>query len=188
MRGAESDGWEEDVMAWLGRAAHPLQRASAADIATWLADDLLVKVDRMTMAHSLEGRAPYLSPGLVELALNLPQTERMTETTSKVALRRVARNYLPEDIVARRKQGFVLPMRRWLGEWFKAHGTTKAYFSARPFPHLDTTCSTELVTADVLQGVQRERLLFAIIMLVEWWQAFQPKRSRLAALRGTRHS
>lgn len=181
----KSDGWEKDVVAWLGHACDPLQRASAADIATWLVDDLLVKADRMTMAHSLEGRAPFLFPGLVDIALNLPQDERMTDTTSKVALRRVVRNYLPEGIVNRRKQGFVLPMRRWLREWFEGHGTLEAYFATRPFPHLDTACLTELVAADILQGVQREQFLFAIIMLLEWWQAFQPKRARLVALRGT---
>jgi asparagine synthase (glutamine-hydrolysing) len=185
----ESDGWEDDVVAWLDRACDPLQRASATDIVTWLADDLLVKVDRMTMAHSLEGRAPFLCPGLVDVALNLPQAERMSDTTSKVALRRVARNYLPEEIVTRRKQGFVLPMRKWLVEWFKAHGTPEAYFAARPFPHLDMTRLTELVAADVQNGVQRERLLFAIIILVEWWRAFVPKRARLASSRRTpRHT
>src|SRR5262249_39481932 len=84
-RGNSVDSWEQDMAAWLAGSYDPLQRATAADIATWLADDLLVKADRMTMAHSVEGRAPYLSHFLVELALNLPQSERMTPTTSKVA-------------------------------------------------------------------------------------------------------
>jgi asparagine synthase (glutamine-hydrolysing) len=134
------------------------------------------------MAHSLEGRAPFLSPALVDLALNLPQNERMTDTTSKIALRRIARNFLPEDIVNRRKHGFVLPMRRWLGAWFKRHQSPEVYFSARPFPHLDMARLTDLVAADLDAGVCRERLLFAIIMLVEWWNAFRPKRASLAAL------
>jgi len=176
-----ADCWEQDVLTWLADAHDPLQRASAADIATWLADDLLVKVDRMTMAHSLEGRAPYLSPALAELALNLPQAERMTGATSKVALRRVAGKYLPDDIVDRRKQGFVLPMRRWLEAWFKAYGGPGAYFSARGFPGLDATRLTELTTKDLAAGVRRERMLFAIVMLLEWWNAFRTRRDGLAA-------
>jgi len=176
-----ADGWEEEMLSWLAGAYDPLQRASAADIATWLADDLLVKVDRMTMAHSLEGRAPYLTPALAELALNLPQAERMTRDGSKVALRRVARNYLPEEIVDRRKQGFVLPMRRWLETWFKAHDGPAGYFPARGFPGLDAARLSAFVASDLAAGVRRERMLFAIVMLSEWWNAFQTRRNGLVA-------
>jgi asparagine synthase (glutamine-hydrolysing) len=175
-----TDCWEQDMSSWLAGAYDPLQRASAADIATWLADDLLVKVDRMTMAHNLEGRAPYLSPTLAELALNLPQAERMTGATSKVALRRVARNYLPGEIINRRKQGFVLPMRIWLASWFSTYADPKAYFSARLLPGLDPKPLADLVTADLASGVRRERLLFAVIMLLEWWESFRNRRGDLA--------
>jgi asparagine synthase (glutamine-hydrolysing) len=176
-----SDSWEEDFLAWLAGAYDPLQRATCADLVTWLADDLLVKADRMTMAHSLEGRAPYLSPALAELALNLPQAERMTRTTAKAALRRIAGSYLPEEIVNRGKQGFVLPMRSWLAGWFKSHGTPKTYCSTRTFPGLDAVRLANLVTADLAAGVRRERLLFAVIMLLEWWSAFQSTRKTLRA-------
>jgi asparagine synthase (glutamine-hydrolysing) len=178
-----ADAWEDDVLAWLASACDPLQRATAADIATWLADDLLVKADRMTMAHSLEGRSPYLSPALVELALNLPQSERMTPVASKVALRRLAKHYLPHDIVDRPKQGFVLPMRAWLEAWFRFRGNPSAYFQARGFPGLDAVYLAGLVIADIAAGVRRERLLFAVIMLLEWWDAFQARRQSLVAMR-----
>ena len=177
------DSWEEDMAAWLAGSFDPLQRATATDIATWLPDDLLVKADRMTMAHSLEGRTPYLSLSLVEFALNLPQSERMTQTTSKVALRRIAKNYLPVDIVDRPKQGFVLPMRAWLNGWFlRFRGDPNAYFQTRTFSGLDPVRLANLVAADLATGVRRERLLFAIIMLVEWWHAFRVKRESLVQI------
>src|SRR5262249_602402 len=148
----------------------------AADIATWLCDDLLVKLDRMTMAHSVEGRAPYLAPDLVSAALNLPQRRRMTKSTVKCALRRVAKRYLPEEMVNRRKRGFVLPMRSWLEAWFKSHGTPQLYFRNRGFPYLNPDQLSDLVSADLAVRVQRERLLFAIVMLVEWWMSFRSRR------------
>jgi asparagine synthase (glutamine-hydrolysing) len=179
---SRTDRWEKELLTWLARARDPLQRATAVDVASWLVDDLLVKVDRMTMAHSLEGRAPYLSPALVDLAINLPQKERMTQRITKVALRRVARNYLPDDIVNRQKHGFVLPMRGWLRDWFNSHGIPQAYFSGRPFPYLNMVRLADLVDEDLRNGVRRERLLFAIIMLLEWWHAFRSKRANLVAL------
>ena len=175
----EADQWEQDLVTWLASAHDPLQRGTAADLATWLVDDLLVKVDRMTMAHSVEGRAPYLYPPLVDLALCLPQSQRMTRGVAKLALRRIANRYLPGDIVDRRKQGFVLPMRSWLEAWFKSYGNPERYFTRRQFPYLNTGAMGNLVARDLASGVQRERLLFAIIMLLEWWAMFQLKRSSL---------
>jgi asparagine synthase (glutamine-hydrolysing) len=107
----------------------------------------------------------------------------MTQESSKVALRRLARRYLPEDIINRRKQGFVLPMRTWLEAWFHSRGMPLNYLSCRNFPHLDMARLADLVMTDLAAGVQRERLIFAIVMLLEWWCAFQVKRTRLVAIR-----
>ena len=166
-------------MRWLDGAHDPLQRATAADLATWLPDDLLVKYDRMAMAVSLEGRAPFLQPELVAAALALPPAERMSGGQSKVALRRVARRWLPERIHARRKQGFVLPMRPGFSEWLHSHGGPAAYFGAHAISGVDTTELVAVVDADLAAGVARERLLFALIMLVEWYAA---SSERVAAL------
>ena len=173
------DRWEASLIAWLGGAHDPLQRATAADLATWLPDDLLVKYDRMAMAVSLEGRAPFLQPDLVAAALALPPTERMNGDESKIALRRAARRFLPERIHQRRKQGFVLPMRTWIREWLQARGGAAAYSRACPLPGIDAAELIAVVDADVAAGVQRERLLFALIMFAEWAAA---SRERIAAL------
>ena len=93
-------------MTWLDGAADGLQRATAADLATWLPDDLLVKFDRISMAHSLEGRTPYLAPGVVEAGLALPLDQRMNGAISKVALRRVASRWIPRAIVIEWHQAF----------------------------------------------------------------------------------
>ncbi|AOU98650.1 asparagine synthase (glutamine-hydrolyzing) [Acidihalobacter yilgarnensis] len=170
--------WENDLLDWIGRSHGPLQRATVTDIGTWLPDDLLVKFDRMTMAHSLEGRAPFLDPRVVSLGLALLPSERMSGD-SKVALRRAASRWLPDDILQRPKQGFVLPMRRWIGEWFGAWGGVSAYFAQRPVPGIDHETLTDIVGSDLLAGIHRERLLFAVVMLAEWWHCFAAKRASL---------
>ncbi|MEO8673983.1 MAG: asparagine synthase (glutamine-hydrolyzing) [Casimicrobiaceae bacterium] len=177
----EVDAWEATLLRWLAAAHDPLQRATAADLATWLPDDLLVKYDRMAMAVSLEGRAPFLQPDLVAAALALPPAERMSGGQSKVALRRIAKRWLPERIHARRKQGFVLPMRTWTRDWLHSRGGPTAYFSAHAIPGIDTAELVAVVDTDLAAGVQRERLLFALIMLAEWYAASSARVARIAA-------
>jgi asparagine synthase (glutamine-hydrolysing) len=169
-RSAESgDAWESDLISWLDGASDPHKRAMAADIGTWLPDDLLVKFDRMGMACSLEGRAPYLTPHLAELALRGADAHaRMNLGESKRALRRIAQRWLPRDILERPKQGFVLPMKTWLRSWFDRRGGARAYFGSTALPDLDVQFAATLVERDLAEGLNRERLLYALVMLAEW--------------------
>jgi len=84
------------------------------DMRTWLPDDLLVKVDRMAMAVSLEARVPYLDHQLVEWASALPATMKVRGGTGKYLLKQAAMDRLPASIVRRPKQGFEPPLARWL--------------------------------------------------------------------------
>ena len=178
---AEMDRWEERLLAWLGSSADSLQRAAAADLATWLPDDLLVKFDRISMAHSLEGRAPYLAPAVVEMGLSLPSIQKIDGEINKAALRRVATRWLPPEILQRPKQGFVLPMGKWLAQWFEAE-PAKNYFADRAVSGLDMNEVTRVTAEDLSQGVKRERLLFALVLLVEWHQSFKNRRRDLARM------
>lgn len=172
------DEWEQGVTRWLAQANDPLQRAGMADLATWLSEDLLTKFDRMAMANSLEGRAPFLAPKLVEAGLTrLTPHQRMTSRQSKVALRRIANRWLPPEILNRRKQGFVLPMRQWLTGWFERQGGVAAWIERTGSGLMDRSELERLVSLDLAQGVGRERLLFALVMLQEWHfcQGSRPK-------------
>jgi asparagine synthase (glutamine-hydrolysing) len=179
---SEVASWEADLLAWVEQSTNSLQRALASDLTTWLPDDLLVKFDRMSMAHSLEGRAPYLSPQVVAAGLALPMRDKVDGTHTKVALRRIAARWLPQQIVARPKQGFVLPMRRWLKQWYRAQGPLRSYFSDHAVPGLQADAAASLVENDLQAGVQRERLLFALALLVEWYAAFAARRQEMAAV------
>ena len=84
------------------------------DYETYLPGDILVKVDRMSMANSLELRAPLLDYRLAEFAAGLPQEWKWTPRGGKRILKRAAKSVLPSSVLTRRKQGFVLPMASWL--------------------------------------------------------------------------
>jgi asparagine synthase (glutamine-hydrolysing) len=162
--------WEGELLSWLDKANDPLQRATAAELTTWLPDDLLVKFDRMAMAHSLEGRAPYLHPAIVKAGLFLPQQQRMNHSVSKVALRRIAAKWLPQEILDKPKQGFVLPMKKWLVQWFATHGSVEELLDSYNIDFLDMHETIKLVKHDVEEGVTNERFLFALVLLFEWYK------------------
>ncbi len=166
------DLWEDALMSTLAQSENSLQRATLADILTWLPDDLLVKLDRMAMANSLEGRAPFLSPALAETALRLPEASRMTVTQSKVALREVAALLLPSDIVQRKKQGFVLPMAKWLQQWLGRVDNLREYFDLHRIEAFDATAAASLVERELVSDRPNERLLFSLLMLAEWHHSF----------------
>ena len=94
----------------------PLARALYLDLKTWLADDGLVKVDRMSMAHALEVRCPLLDHRVIEMAARVPSRLKMHGGHTKILLRRLAERRLPAEILARPKRGFAPPVSRWLRE------------------------------------------------------------------------
>jgi asparagine synthase (glutamine-hydrolysing) len=91
-----------------------LTQQQYVDIKTYLADNILTKVDRMSMAVSLETRVPLLDHRIVELVLNLPRALRLRRQTTKVALRKVATHRIPKEIIKKPKQGFSIPLKHWL--------------------------------------------------------------------------
>jgi asparagine synthase (glutamine-hydrolysing) len=93
----------------------PLQRAQYADLMTYLPGDILTKVDRASMANSLELRSPMLDPGFFTWSFNLPPEAKLTrEGGGKSILKRAMEPYLPNDLLYRPKQGFTVPLARWL--------------------------------------------------------------------------
>ena len=68
-------------------------------------------------------------------------------------------------------------MTRWLAEWFRAHGGVRAYFSDQEISSIDMDCLSTIVEKDLESGIQRERLLFALVMLAEWTTRYQQRIS-----------
>lgn len=93
-----------------------VEKAITFYIRLYLQDDILVKVDRASMLHSLEVRAPFLDRALVDFARRLPADCKFRGGTTKYLLRRAARHHLPKVILKRRKQGFALPVGQWFAQ------------------------------------------------------------------------
>jgi asparagine synthase (glutamine-hydrolysing) len=96
------------------QGADALARLQDVDLGTYLVDDLLVKTDRASMAHSLEARVPYLDTVVTNLALALPTRHKVRGLAKKVLLRKAAEPLLPREIVHGKKRGFSIPAAAWL--------------------------------------------------------------------------
>lgn len=98
--------------------ADPINAMLYADIGLVLPDDMLVKVDRMGMAHGLEVRSPFLDPGVVALAMGIAGADKVRPGEGKAVLRRAFADRLPASVFRRPKKGFEAPIARWLaGPW-----------------------------------------------------------------------
>lgn len=92
----------------------PVTRMQQVDLQLWLAGDILLKADKMSMAHSLELRVPYLDKEVFALAAALPAAVKANARMTKIALRQAAARTLPPSAAARKKLGFPVPVRDWL--------------------------------------------------------------------------
>ncbi len=150
-------------------------RTLCVDTHTYLPGDLLVKVDIATMASSLEGRSPFLDHSLVEFAARLPTRYKVGSSGSKRVLRRAVADLLPDSILARRKQGFGVPISRWFrGELRPFVRDVLLAGDARSAEPV----RREAVESLVLEHESRRRdhgnRLWALLMLELWLRRFQP--------------
>jgi asparagine synthase (glutamine-hydrolysing) len=147
---------------------HPdlLQRATRMDFANYLAEDILVKVDRASMLNSLEVRAPLLDFRLIEFAFGkVPSRLKATRTEKKILLKRLTARLLPSEFDRQRKQGFSIP----LGEWLKA-GSFRLLFHE---VLRDPACSFDVSTVSSLlygqdQGRSNSERLFGLVLFELW--------------------
>ena len=93
-----------------------ITKMQAIDINFWLIKDILQKADRMTMAHSLEGRVPFIDKEVFSYASSLPIEYKVTKENTKVALRDAAKKVIPTEAYKKKKLGFPVPLRAWMRE------------------------------------------------------------------------
>ena len=105
---------EQIVSSYFSPEIDGLSQLLNLDFHTWLPDDLLLKNDKMTMAHGVEARVPYLDHKLVELCARIPSRYKLKWNQEKVLLRKVMQGRLPERIRKRKKTGFTVPLEQWM--------------------------------------------------------------------------
>ncbi len=145
----------------------PLQQLQAVDLETYLPGDILVKMDRATMAYSLEARAPWLDYRLAELAGRFPAEYKLRNGVGKYLFRQMARPLLPDAIIDRKKMGFGVPMAEWM------RTSLKPVFETLVFrPDMGAYISLDRVKKvwNSHQSAQRNysRELWSILMLACW--------------------
>jgi len=99
-----------------------LQTAQALDCQDWLPNDLLIKLDRCLMAHSVEGRTPFLDPAVADVAMRLPNNLKIRSGLGKYLLRKWLEQKLPEADPFAKKRGFTVPVAEWIGRQAKQAG------------------------------------------------------------------
>ncbi len=112
--------WRDGIEAAAAAAATPgrtrLQAAQALDVADWLPNDLLAKLDRCLMAHGVEGRTPFLDTGVAAAAFRLPDAMKVRDGQGKWILRQWLARHFPASEPFRRKQGFTVPIGAWIAD------------------------------------------------------------------------
>ncbi len=100
----------------LHSSAHPLNRILHLQFPHWLPEDILMKQDKISMAHAVEARVPFLDHELVEYALKLPPSRKIRGRQTKYILRKYAKRFLPKEITNRRKMPFYMPLEKSFSE------------------------------------------------------------------------
>ncbi|MCW2992075.1 MAG: asnB, partial [Solirubrobacterales bacterium] len=136
------------------------------NLRTYLLDDLLPKVDRMSMAHGLEVRSPFLDARLVELAMRIPGEHKLRGFALKRVLKAAVADLLPAELLNRRKRGFGVPVDRWLRTDLKAYiEDMLGSPSARVRAHLDGDAVDRLLAEHAGGERPRGHQLWALLTL-----------------------
>jgi asparagine synthase (glutamine-hydrolysing) len=149
-----------------------LNRQLYADLSLYLADDILVKVDRMSMATSLETRAPFLDGDLMELAFSMPGHLKIRNGERKWILKQAMANVLPESILNRKKEGFSIPMKNWLRR--ELQPLMRQLLSAERIARrglFDPAVVTQLMDAHVAGKENHAHTLFPLMVFERWADA-----------------
>jgi asparagine synthase (glutamine-hydrolysing) len=176
--GSGVDALQQSAFA-TGRPGDPVDGAFRVDLSTYLPDDLLVMADRMSMAHSLEVRAPFCDHRIIEESLRLASSTKMPGGRLKGLLKTAFAGVLPKEVLTHRKQGFMIPLGDWLRRDLR--------------PTMDDLLAPECVRARGLfdpypvEAMKREHLsgarthadrLWTLMMLELWMREYLDARGR----------
>lgn len=154
-------------------AEHLVDKMLYTDLLTRMPDHLLLLVDRMTMAHSLESRSPLIDYKVVEYAASIPADLKLKGTKLKYLLKKVAARYLPQELIYRKKQGFTFPIGIWMRKDLKAF--LRTLFHQSRFVELglfDETYMQTLLEEHLSGKVDHNYRLWILINLEIWYRLY----------------
>jgi asparagine synthase (glutamine-hydrolysing) len=142
------------------------------DMHLWLVGDILLKADKMSMAHGLEIRAPFLDREVFRAASRIPTLYRVSRKGTKLAFRKAAAKYLRPETSERRKLGFPVPIRVWLREE-KYHNTVKGYFTGETAKRYFNENELAALLTDHKKGKRdNSRKIWTVFMFLLWHERF----------------
>lgn len=147
-------------------------RMQYLDINRWMVGDILLKADRMSMAHSLELRVPFLDKEVFKVASRIPVKHRIAAGTTKYAMRLAAERHIPASAAEKPKLGFPVPIRVWLREQ-KYYDTVKAAFTspaAKQFFNTDELLS--MLDAHFVGKKDNSRKIWTVYMFLVWYEVY----------------
>jgi asparagine synthase (glutamine-hydrolysing) len=159
-----------------------VEQSAHADIQVYLPDDLLVKMDIASMAHSLEVRSPFLDHKVVEFAASLPSHLKLNGLVHKYIVKRAMKDVLPKDILRRSKRGFAIPLDHWFRHELRemaydllldSRATGRGYFQA--------AAVRRLLDDHVHRRADHHHRLWSLLMLELWHRAYVDDRAAVAA-------
>ncbi|APT85126.1 asparagine synthase (glutamine-hydrolyzing) [Corynebacterium aquilae] len=154
----------------------PVARMQHLDLFTWMRGDILVKADKITMANSLELRVPFLDKEVFAVAETIPYDLKITEGTTKYALRKAMEQIVPAHVLHRKKLGFPVPMRHWLaGE--ELYGWAQDQIQASGTEHIFDKKAVLEMLAEHRAGVSdHSRRLWTVLSFMIWHGIFVEDR------------
>ncbi len=141
------------------------------DMHTWMRGDILLKADRMTMAHSLELRVPFLDKEVMNVASQIPVDYKIANGTTKSILREAVQGIVPEHVLNRKKLGFPVPIRHWLKhelyDWAR-----NLIIDSQTDHLLNKTYILNLLDQHCAGKLDYSRKIWTVLMFMLWHQIF----------------
>lgn len=149
----------------------PVQRMQHIDLFTWLRGDILVKADKMTMANSLELRVPFLDKEVFEVARHIPINQKLTDGTTKYAMRKALERVVPAHVLHRRKLGFPVPTRVYLkGD---SYAWARDIINNSPTDEfIDPKAALKLLDEHRAGVADHSRRIWTIVVFMLWYDIF----------------
>ncbi|KGP89787.1 asparagine synthase [Pontibacillus chungwhensis BH030062] len=156
-------------------AYHPVNQMQYVDIHTWMRGDILLKADKMTMAHSLELRVPFLDKEVFNVAREIPVDMKIADGTTKSILRKASRGIVPDHVLDRKKLGFPVPIRHWLKD--ELNTWAKTLIQESETDHLIEKKAVSQLLEDHVQGKgDYSRKIWTVLMFMLWHQIFVERK------------
>jgi len=159
------------------KSADPITKINDFDITTYLPGQLLSKIDRMGMMHSLEVRSPFLDYKLAEFVYGLPTEYKMNKYENKIILKDILSEIMPKEFVYRRKQGFGAPIAQWLKtkEFEALLRETVGNTQSQMYSFLNPSYPQELITAFYNGKDEKVAYKLWVLLCLELWLIFHNK-------------